>query len=83
MNIHMKRTTLIIDDYAFSTLKQLAARDRRTLSDTVNECLKAGIAQLRELKKTPSKVSLPTFSMGRPRVNLADRDALEQAMEDQ
>jgi hypothetical protein len=24
---------------------------------------------------------LPVFSMGRPRVNLADRDALEQAME--
>lgn len=49
------------------------------MSELVNEFLLHGLIVRRSKVKTPP--ALPSFSMGQPRVNLADRDALEQIME--
>ena len=46
---------------------------------SVRDVLAEGLA--RRLSRRPQAFELPSFAMGRPRVNLADRDALEQAME--
>lgn len=60
-------------------VREIAAREKRQISEVVNELLAEGLA--RRAPTGPRPLELPTFSMGRPRVNLADRDALEQAME--
>lgn len=49
------------------------------MSQVVNELLTDGLLR-HQTRKTPS-FELPSFEMGRPRVDLADRDALESVME--
>lgn len=74
MIIHM-RTTLIIDDAVFRKLKTLAAEQGRTLSQVTQEVLQRGLDESRPTLRRKA-VKLPTFAMGTPRVDLADRDRL-------
>ena len=61
-------------------VRQLAHQEGRTLSEVVSELLVEG-AQRRRLAGRRTGLKLPKFAMGKPRVDLADRDALEAAME--
>jgi hypothetical protein len=75
----MKRTTLVLEDGCIEGVRQLARRERRQLSEVVNELLAEGL-QRRRIRQRPPLV-LPTFAMGMPRVNLGDRNALESLMD--
>lgn len=78
MFLHM-RTTLIIPDQLMRELKRQAARRGATLSAVVAEALRRGLEQPHA---RPAEIPpLPTHSMGRPKVDLADRDALYREME--
>ena len=74
--IHMK-TTLMIPDNLVRTIKLRAAERGTTLSQIVAEALARGL----EVTPTPDQVPLPTHRMGKPRVDVADRNALYDAME--
>jgi hypothetical protein len=73
------KTTLMIDDQVMTRLKEEAARRGRTISELVEAALRL------LLQEPPTEgaelPSLPTFDGGRAYVDLADRDALYQAME--
>jgi len=58
----------------------LAAAERRTLSSLTEELLRLGLAN-RCRRSRPKLSPLPTRSMGKPKVDLADRNALYDAME--
>jgi hypothetical protein len=73
MFFHM-RTTLIIDDQLFRELKRRAADEGRTLSDVTQEVLRRGLEERSARRARPPK--LPSFAMGSPAVDLADRDRL-------
>lgn len=75
----MTRTTLILDDACMNAVRDLARRERRTLSDVVNQLLREGVQRRKKPLRPP--FALPAFAMGRPRVNLGDRDALEGLMD--
>lgn len=77
MVIHMK-TTLNIDDTIMARLKREAARQRRTMSSLVEEALRM---LLRSRKGPRDLPPLPSFRSGGALVDVADRDALYQAME--
>jgi len=79
MVICMKaKTTLKIDDSVMARLKKEAARRGCTMSELVESALRL----LFQSEKTPRKISpLPKFKSGGPLVDIADRDALYQAME--
>ena len=77
MVFHMK-TTLNIDDTVMRQLKREAARQKRTMSDLVETALR-NLFQSR--KKTVQLSPLPSFKSGGAFVDVADRDALYQAME--
>jgi len=77
MVFHMK-TTLNIDDSVMARLKQEAARQGRTMSELVETALRL---LFRSQKKPVGIPSLPTFRSGGALVDVADRDALYQAME--
>ena len=79
MITHMKRTTLILDDRRLIELKRVAAGRGQTLSALVDEFLADGIRRSRTPRKRT--LPLPVFDMGEPRVNIADRDQLWEAME--
>jgi hypothetical protein len=75
----MKRTTLILEDGCMDRIRELARRQGRTMSEVVGEMLAEGLQKRRAQPKSPT---LPSFAMGKPRVDLADRDALEAVMDD-
>ena len=73
---HMK-TTLILPDNLVRTIKRRAAERGTTLSQVVAEALTRGL----EAAPTIDLPPLPTHRMGKPKVDVADRNALYDAME--
>ena len=61
-------------------IQKIAAQEKRTLSDLVDEMLRTGISRYESSKSRKRSVSLPTFAMGEPVINIADHDRLEEAM---
>lgn len=80
MNFHMARTTLVIDETILRRLKRLAAAEGRTLSDVTQEVLRRGLGTRPRAPRTP--VELPVFDMGAPLVDIANRDALLDRMDE-
>jgi hypothetical protein len=74
---HMK-TTLNIDNSVMAALKREAAKQGRTMSQLVESALRL---LLRSEKSQHELPPLPTFQSGGHLVDVADRDALYQAME--
>ncbi len=72
------RVTLNIDDRVLTELKRETARQGRTMSELVESALRM---MLRAAKKPEKLPPLPTFNFGRELVDLADRDALYEAMQ--
>jgi hypothetical protein len=77
MDFHMK-TTLVIDDSVMIRLREEAARQGRTLSEMVEAALRL----LLDSRPVPPPLPpLPSFKSGGAQVDVADRDALYEAME--
>jgi hypothetical protein len=72
------KTTLNIDDTVMAELKREAARQGRTMSEMVETALRL---LLRSPRKRGSVPPLPSFRSGGALVDIADRDALYEAME--
>ena len=72
------RTTLNIDDSVMRRLKQEAARRGTTMSELVESAIRL------LLRRQPARIELPplpAFHGGDTLVDIADRDALYDAME--
>jgi hypothetical protein len=76
MAFHMK-TTLNIDHTVMAELKREAVRQGRTMSELVEMALRLLFHAQRKRKVLPP---LPTFDSGGMLVDIADRDALYDAM---
>ncbi|MBH0178509.1 MAG: CopG family transcriptional regulator [Nitrospira sp.] len=72
------KTTLNIDDSIMAQLKREAVRQGRTMSELVESGLRL---LFRKEKAKQSLPPLPSFKSGGYLVDIADRDALYQAME--
>jgi len=75
---HTMKTTLNIDDSVLERLRREAARQGRTMSELVESALRL-LFQMR--RKRPELPPLPSFASGGARVDVADRQALYEAME--
>jgi hypothetical protein len=73
------KTTLNIDDKLMADLKREAARRGRTMSELVETALRLLFQSRRRRQKIKP---LPTFDGGGELVDIADRNALYDAMED-
>jgi plasmid stability protein len=72
------RTTLNIDDSVMKQLKQEAARRGRTMSELMETAIRM---LLKEGKPPRNLPPLPEFTIEGARVDIADRNALYEAME--
>ncbi len=72
------KTTLNIDDTVMAELKREAARQGRSMSELVEMALRL---LLRSRRKREEIVALQSFRSGGALVDIADRDALYQAMD--
>lgn len=77
MVFHMK-TTLVIPDPVFRDLKKRAAERDTTMSELVTEYLREGLRQRPRPKK---RVSLPSFSMGPPLIDITSRDEIYRVLD--
>ena len=77
MVIRMK-TTLNIDDSVMTLLKQEAARRGSTMSELMESALRLLLQGEKRLQELPP---LPSFKGDGAFIDIADRDALYQAME--
>jgi hypothetical protein len=78
MGCHMK-TTLNIDENVMRELKREAARQGRTMSDLVESALRLLLRSKKPQQKLPP---LPRFRGGGSLVDVDDRNALYEAMEE-
>jgi hypothetical protein len=72
------KTTLHIDDSVMAQLKREAVRQGRTMSELVETALRGLFQSRRRKSELPP---LPSFRSGGALVDIADREALYQAME--
>ena len=72
------KTTLNIDDAVMARLREEAARQGRTITELVEAALRLLLRKPRSKRSLPP---LPSFKSGGSLVDIADRDALYQAME--
>jgi hypothetical protein len=73
------KITLVIDDQVMERLRAEGTRQGRTLSELVEAGLRLLLDRQPETKSLPK---LPTFHGGGLLVEIADRDALDTALED-
>ncbi|CAI4032285.1 RHH_1 domain-containing protein [Nitrospira tepida] len=78
MVFHTMKTTLNIDDTIMAQLKREAAKQRRTMSELVEMALRLLFQTQKPRRPLPP---LPSFKSGGYLVDIADREALYQAME--
>jgi hypothetical protein len=74
------RTTIDIDDPILAELKRLQKKEGKSLGRLVSDLLAAAMGQARSGKKRRSRLLWKSKPMG-ARVDLADRDALLDAMD--
>jgi predicted transcriptional regulator len=74
------KTTVVIPDALMGRLKQEAARGKTTMSELIERALRQ-LLEAEAQQQAPALTPLPSFNMGRPAVDVANRDALYDAME--
>ena len=72
------KTTLVIDDTIMARVKREAAERRCTMSELVESAIRRYLENPKPPRNLPP---LPTYNMGGALVDIADRDALYDAME--
>ncbi|MBI2345955.1 MAG: hypothetical protein HYV03_03555 [Deltaproteobacteria bacterium] len=77
----MHRTTIILAPGLEQRLKKRARREGRSLTDLIQAFLRAAL-NVPALKKTARRITLPSFAMGPPRVDPADRSRLWDIMDE-
>jgi hypothetical protein len=75
------KTTLVIDDHVMTRLREEAAREGVTISKLVEAALRRFL-DVRDQPKSRPLAPLPTFRGGEFLVDIVDRDALYDAMEE-
>lgn len=81
MVFHMK-TTLVIDDQVMARLREHAAREGTTISATVEAALRRYLDPRGRTEGERELPPLPGFHGGSFLVDIADRGALHDAMEE-
>ena len=77
--VNNMKTTLVIDDQVMRQLKQEAARQGTTMSALVEGALRLWLENSKKGRRKPKP--LPAYHAGRLLVDIADREALYNAME--
>ena len=76
------KTTLVVDGVLMRRLRALAAERGTTLSAVVEDFLRRSLAEARRRSESPRGApALPSYPMGAPLADVADRAALEYALE--
>ncbi len=73
------KTTLVLDDVLVEQVRKLAKERGTSMSSVVEDAI---FRMLHERPAPPTRLTLPTYPLGRANVDINDRDALYDFMED-
>jgi hypothetical protein len=76
----MPRTTLDLDASILEQLRRRAASERKSMGQVASERLAVGLGESEPAKRPPLR--WPSRRMGKPRVDLQDKDALWRALDE-
>ena len=76
------RTTLVIPDAVYRRAKQAASERGCTLSELFTESVEIQLAKSEKVSEKKKAYRIRPVSMGVPRVDLNDREALYRALEE-
>jgi hypothetical protein len=79
-SIAMPRTTLDLDASVLEQLRRRAASERKSMGQVASEQLAAGLEQGAPDK--PGPLRWPSRHMGKPRIDLEDKDALWKVLDE-
>lgn len=78
------RTTLIVPDPVFARAKAFARSHGKKLSEVFSEAMSERLArEEQKAAEKPGSYRITPKGMGLPRIDIADREALARAMEDE
>jgi hypothetical protein len=77
----MPRTTLDLDPSVLEQLRRRAAGERKSMGQVASERLAVGLGE--GAQKELPRLRWPSRRMGKPRVDLEDKDALWKALDEQ
>ena len=75
----MPRTTLDLDPSVLEQLRRRAASEHKSMGQVASERLAIGLGE--GVPTKPSRLRWPTRRMGKPRVDLTDKDGLWKALD--
>ncbi len=75
----MARTTLDIDSSVLAQLRRRARVERKSMGQLASERLAVSLGDERVVEAPPFK--WPTWHMGRPKIDLQDKDALWRVLD--
>jgi hypothetical protein len=75
------RTTINLDASVLGQLKRRQHRERKPLSELVNQLLASALAETESTDEVARPLRWTTRAMG-PRIDLEDKDALQQALDE-
>jgi hypothetical protein len=78
----MKRTTLALDERLLARLRARARREGKQVQECANELLRLGLQAVEATGPPATGLELPVFSLGEPRVDVADREALHDLLDE-
>ena len=82
-NVLKMKTMIEIDESAVQRLREEAERQKTTMSDLVEAVLRLGLAMPEAAGADPRPLTpLPTWRSGGFRVDIADREALYQVLDE-
>jgi Arc/MetJ family transcription regulator len=74
----MTRTTIDLDASVLEQLRKRAAIEHKSMGQLASERLAVG---LREQTATPAPANWPTKRMGKPKIDLGDKEAVRKTLE--
>jgi hypothetical protein len=77
----MPRTTLDLDATVLEQLRRRAADERKSMGQVASERLATALVEGKP--KSPAQLRWPSRSMGKPSVDLRDKDALWKMLDEQ
>ena len=73
----MTRTTISLHESVFAKVKDLSQKEHATLGETITELLNLGLDSKKvQVKKQKGKFALRTFSLGKTKVPLEDKETI-------
>jgi hypothetical protein len=77
----MARTTLDLDASILEQLRKRAASERKSMGQVASELLAVGLRE--DAPRESSPLRWPSRRMGKPRIDLEDKDAVWKALDKQ